>query len=58
MYTGIEAVAKERGFAMERLMAAVGNNTVREIMELCQIPAEIISEIDNQLHGMINELEG
>ena len=58
MYTGIEAVAKERGFAMEGLMAAVGNNTVREIMELCQIPAEIISEIDNQLHGMINELEG
>ncbi len=57
MYTAIEAVAKARQFSVEGLMTAVGNNTAREIMEMVQIPAETIIEIDKALHQMINELE-
>ena len=57
MFKGIEAVAAVRQFSVEGLMAAVGNNTAREIMEMVQIPADIITEIDRALHGMINELE-
>ena len=57
MFEGIEAVAEERGFQADRLMEAIGSNTVREIMELCQIPAETIGEIDTRLHGMVNKLE-
>ena len=57
MFVGIEAVAKARGFSVEGLMAAVGNNTAREIMELCQIPADTITDVDKALHGMVNLLE-
>lgn len=57
MFAGIEAVAKARNFSTEGLMAAISNNTVREIMELCQISADTITEIDKVLHGIINELE-
>lgn len=57
MFKGIEAVAAARQFSVEGLMAAVGNNTAREIMEMVQIPTDIITEIDRALHGMINELE-
>lgn len=57
MFKGIEAVAAVRQFSVEGLMAAVGNNTAREIMEMVQIPTDIITEIDRALHGMINELE-
>ena len=57
MYTAIEAVAKARQFSVEGLMAAVGNNTAREIMEMVQIPSDTITEIDKALHQMINQLE-
>lgn len=57
MFSAIEAVAKARSFSTDGLMAAVGNNTAREIMEMVQIPAEAITEIDKALHQMINELE-
>ncbi len=57
MFAAIEAVAKARQFSTDGLMAAVGNNTAREIMEMVQIPAESIIEIDKALHQMINELE-
>ena len=57
MFSAIEAVAKARNFSTEGLMTAVGNNTAREIMEMVQIPAAKISEIDKALHQMINELE-
>lgn len=57
MYTAIEAVAKARQFSVEGLMAAVGNNTAREIMEMVQIPSDAITEIDKALHQMINQLE-
>lgn len=58
MFAAIEAVAKARQFSVEGLMAAVGNNTAREIMEMVQIPAEAILEIDKALHQMVNQLEG
>ena len=58
MYAAIEAVAKARQFSVEGLMAAVGNNTAREIMEMVQIPSDAITEIDKALHQMVNELEG
>ena len=57
MYAAIEAVAKARQFSVEGLMAAVGNNTAREIMEMCGIPADTIAETDKQLHGIVNGLE-
>ena len=57
MFAGIEAVAKARGFSVEGLMAAIGNNTAREIMEMVQIPAGTIQEIDKVLHRTVNELE-
>ena len=58
LFAAIEAVAKARQFSVEGLMAAVGNNTAREIMEMVQIPGEAITEIDKALHQMINDLEG
>ena len=57
MFAAIEAVAQARGFSVEGLMAAVGSNTAREILEMCQIPADMIRDIDQALHGMINQLE-
>ena len=57
MFAGIEAVAKARGFSVEGLTAAIGSNTAREIMEMVQIPADTIQEIDKVLHGTVNELE-
>ncbi len=57
MYAGIHAIAKARSFSPEGLMAAVGGNTVREIMEMCGVPADNITAIDEQLHGIVNELE-
>lgn len=58
LFAAIEAVAKTRQFSVEGLMAAVGNNTAREIMEMVQIPPEAILEIDKALHQMVNQLEG
>jgi len=57
MYAAIEAIAKARQFSVDGLIAAVGNNTAREIMEMVQIPAEAITGIDKALHQMINKLE-
>ncbi len=58
MYAGIEAVSKARGFTVEGVIAAMGNNTVREIMEMIEIPADKIKEIDRALHGIVNRTEG
>ena len=58
MFAGINAVAAARGFSVDGLMAAIGSNTAREIMEMVQIPADTIIEIDTALHGMVNELDG
>ena len=57
MFQAIEALAQARGYSAEGLMAAVGNNTAREIMEMLQIPGETIHVIDVRLHEMVNALE-
>lgn len=56
MFDGIQAVAKARGFSLEGLMAAVGNNTAKELMETVQVDAETIRKIDAVLHGMVNQI--
>ena len=58
MFAGIKAVAAARGFSVDGLMAAISSNTAREIMEMAQVPADTITEIDTALHGMVNELDG
>ena len=57
VYAAIEEVAKARGFSVEGLSAAIGNNTAREIMEMVQLPKDMILQIDTVLHGMINEVK-
>ena len=57
LFDGMRAVADARGFSMEGLMAAVGNNSVRELMEMVQVDGETIQEIDKTLHSMINHIE-
>lgn len=56
LFDGMQAVADARGYSMEGLMAAVGNNTVRELMEMVQIEDETIQEIDKALHSMVNQI--
>lgn len=56
MFDGMQAVAKIRGYSMEVLMAAVGNNTAKELMEMVQVDAETIQEIDKALHSMVNPI--
>lgn len=57
LFDGMQAVAEARGFSMEGLMAAVGNNTLRELMEMVQVDGETIQEIDKTLHSMVNKIE-
>ncbi|MDO5143980.1 MAG: alpha/beta hydrolase [bacterium] len=56
LFDGMQAVANARGYAMESLMASVGNCTVRELMEMVQIDADAISEMDKVLHSMVNTI--
>ena len=56
LFAGIKAVAEARGFAEEGLMAAVSGNTVRELMEMVQVPDEAILKIDKALHEIENQL--
>ena len=56
LFAGMKAVADERGYSMEGLMIAVGNNTARELMEMVRVPKEVISEIDKALHSLINKI--
>lgn len=56
LFDGMQAVADARGFSMEGLMAAIGNNTIRELMEMVQVDGEIIQEIDKTLHSMVNHI--
>lgn len=56
LFAGIKAVADERGYSMEGLMIAVGNNTARELMEMVRVPKEVICEIDAALHSVINKI--
>ena len=56
LYDGMEAVAAARGYSMDGLVAAVGGNTVRELLEMLQVNETIIQDIDKVLHGMINKI--
>lgn len=56
MFDGIEAVANARGYSLKGLMAAVGNNTAKELMEMVQVDADTICKIDAALHGMVNQI--
>lgn len=56
MFDGIQAVAKARGYSLEGLMVAVGNNTAKELMEMVQVDADTIQKIDKALHGMVNQI--
>ena len=56
LFDGIQAVADARGYSMEGLMAAIGNNTLRELMEMVQVDGETIQEIDKTLHSMVNKI--
>lgn len=56
LFDGMQAVADARGFSMEGLMAAIGNNTIRELMEMVQVDGETIQEIDKTLHSMVNQI--
>ena len=52
MYDGLASVAKSRGYSAEALLQVLGDNTIREIMELLQINRETIMKIDKTLHGI------
>lgn len=56
LFVGIKAVAAARGYAEEGLMTAVSANTVRELMEMVQVPDEAILQIDKALHEISNQL--
>lgn len=56
LYDGINAVAAERGFSPEILMAVVGGTTVRELMETVKMPKETITEINRALMAIPNKL--
>lgn len=56
LFDGMQAVADARGYSMEGLMAAVGNNTIRELMEMVMVDEEIILAIDESLHGIVNKI--
>lgn len=56
LYERMEAIAKQRGYHMEGLVAAMGSHTVRELMEFVQMDADTIKEIDTKLHDIVNQL--
>lgn len=56
LFDGMQAVADARGYSLEGLMTAIGNNTVRELMEMVQVDDTAIREIDKTLHGMVNKV--
>ena len=57
LFTSMEAVANARGYSVEELMTAMGENTIRELMEMLQILSEVMIGLDKQLHEIINHLE-
>lgn len=56
LFDGMQIVANARGYSMEGLMTAIGNNTLRELMEMVQVDGETILEIDRTLHSMVNQI--
>lgn len=57
LYDRMCAVATAGNYSMEGLMAAVGNNTIRELMEMVLVDENTIIAIDKALHAMVNKIE-
>lgn len=57
LFDGIRAVADARSLSMEGLMAAVGNSTLRELMDTVLMEDETILQIDQKLHSIVNRME-
>ncbi len=56
MYDGIKGVAKQRELPYEAIMAALGETTAREILEMLGLSEEEVRSIDKKLHGIENRL--
>lgn len=56
LFDGLQAVATARGYSMEGLMAAIGNNTVRELMDMVMVDENTIQRIDRELHRIVNQI--
>ena len=54
LYEGIRAVAKERGLAEQAILTAMRTATVKEMLELAQVPAEAIASLDAELKKLPN----
>lgn len=57
MYDGIRMAADARGYHPDKLLEAIGGNTIRELMEMVQVGEDIIAEIDKKLHGIVNQID-
>lgn len=55
LFDGMQNLAIARGYSMEGLMAAVGNNTIKELLETISIDVDTITKIDALLHSMPNK---
>ena len=56
LFDGISAIASARGFNEENLMQAIGNTTVRELMEVAGISGDTIANIDASLRQIKNKV--
>lgn len=54
LFEAIRATAKERNVDPESFIAAISSFTVKELMEMIQIPAEKIAEVDTALQRIKN----
>ncbi len=55
LFEAIRATAKERNVDPESFIAAISSFTVKELMEMIQIPAEKIAEVDTALQKHKNQ---
>ncbi len=56
MYDGIKAVSEQRGLSYEGVMAALGDTTARELLEMIGMSEDDVILIDRKLHGIVNRL--
>lgn len=57
MYERMKMIAEERGYPLEALLTVLGNNSIREIMEMVQMTDSDILKIEQKLHKIPNRLE-
>lgn len=56
VYEKVSFVAKEQEIDIEKMMNGIAGNTLREIMELLQYDEKSIRELDQKLHGIVNQI--